>query len=43
MGSDPIMSGSLTLLGFGGSRGPVAVMGARGRSMLRDQPGAVVD
>ena len=31
MGSDPIMSSSLTLFGFGGSMGQVAAMGARAR------------
>ena len=45
MGSDPIMSGSLTLFGFGGMVGDGAscghAEGARGHSMLRGQPGAV--
>ena len=45
MVSDPIVSGSLTLFGFGGVvDGAGSVMGAegaRGRGRLRDQPGAV--
>ena len=35
MGSDPIMSGSLTLFGFGGAMGQVAVIGVEGVSGAR--------